>query len=165
VRGVFLGLSMLLAAVTGLLGQSMPRTPAETLSGKRIVLAEALRGHAAVLVMGFTRAGGSACDPWARALRADPSMAGIAVFQAAMLEGAPGWLRAAIKSSMRKGLSPAEQDNFVILVQDGKLWRSYFGVTADQDPYVVLLDAAGQVRWHGHGAARDLEPLLKAALK
>ena len=163
-RAAFLALGIMLAAVTGLRGQSMPGTPGETLSGKRIVLADVLRGHPAVLVVGFTRTGGNACGPWVRALRADPAMAGIAVYEAAMLEGAPGWLRGVIKSAMRKGLSPAEQDNFVILAQDGKLWRSYFGVTADQDPYVALLDADGQVRWHGHGAANDLEPLLKAAL-
>lgn len=53
----------------------------------------------------------------------------------------------------------------MILTQDEKLWRIYFGVIAEIDPYVELIDAAGQVRWHDHGAARDLEPLLKAALK
>ena len=35
----------------------------------------------------------------------------------------------------------------------------------DEHPaYVVLLDASGTVKWHGHGAAKDLEPLVRAAL-
>jgi len=165
-RKSFLGVILLFAAA-GLLGQSaaLPATPGETLSGKRIVLAEALRGHAAVLVMSFSRDAGKECDLWGRLVRADPAMSGVAVVQVAMLERAPGFVRGVIKNGLRKGLSAAEQDRSVILTQDEKLWRSYLGVTVDRDPYVVLLDAAGQVRWRGHGAARDQEPLLKAALR
>ena len=165
-RRVLHGLFIALVAVTSLWGQStaMPMTTGETVSGKRIVLAEALRGHAAVVVMSFSREAGNGSNAWARPVRADAALAGVTVYQAAMLEAAPGLVRGVIKNAMRKRLTAAEQDNFVILAQDGKLWRSYFGVTADQDPYVALLDADGQVRWHGHGAARDLEPLLKAAL-
>jgi hypothetical protein len=166
-RWTFVGLFIALFAAASLLGQSTatPLTPGETLSGKRIVLAEALRGHTSVLVMSFSREAGDGCNAWARSVRADAALNGVAVYQAAMLEGAPGLLRGVIKSAMRKGLTAAEQDHYVILAQDGKPWRSYFGVTADKDPYVVLVDAAGRVRWRGHGAARDLEALLKAALK
>jgi len=144
--------------------QTMPPTAAETLSGKRIVLAEAVRGHAAVLVAGFSKEAGPACDEWVKAASADPALAGSLVYQAVMLEQAPGFIRGLIKNSMRKGLSPAQQDRYAVLTQDEKLWRAYFGVAGDKDPYVVLVDASGEVRWHGHGAAHDLEPLLKAAL-
>jgi len=44
-------------------------------------------------------------------------------------------------------------------------WRIYFGVTTDKDAWVVLIDPAGRVFWHGHGTAANLEPLLKSALK
>lgn len=166
-RSVFPGLFLALIAATSLWGQStaLPMTSGETVSGKRIVLAEALRGHTSVLVMSFSREAGSRSNAWVRADRADAALAGVTVYKAAMLEAAPGLVRGVIKNSMRKGLTASEQDHYVILAQDDKLWRSYFGVTADKDPYVVLIDAAGQVRWHGHGEARDLEPLLKAALK
>jgi hypothetical protein len=143
----------------------MPLTSGETVSGRRIVLAEALRGHTSVLVMSFRRAAGNGSNAWGMSVRADAALGGVSVYQAAMLEAAPGLVRGVIKNAMRKGLTASEQDNFVILTQDEKLWRSYFGVTAEKDPYVELIDAAGQVRWHGHGEARDLEPLLKAALK
>jgi hypothetical protein len=145
--------------------QTLPDTPGETLSGKRIVVADAVRGHAAVLIVGFSKDAGDGCGAWARAVRADTALAGVAVYQIAMLEGAPGFVRGMIKSGMRKGVAAAEQDTFVVLVHDDKLWRNYFGVTADAEPYVALLDAKGQVLWHGHGAAKDLEPLLKGALK
>jgi len=145
------------------LAQGMPATAGETLSGKRLVLAEAVKGHAAVLVVGFSREAGDGSGLWAKALHGDAAMAGVPVYQAAMLEKAPGFVRGMIKSGMRKGLKAAQQDDFVVLTQDEKLWRAYLQVTEDKDPYVVLLDAGGNVLWHGHGAAEGLEPLLRAA--
>lgn len=143
--------------------QALPTTAGETLSGKPMVLADAMRGHAVILIAGFTRAGGDGCGAWSKAVGSDPALRGIEVYSMAMLESAPGFVRGMIKSSMRKGATAGEQDHFVILTQDDKLWRSYFGVTNDKDPYVVLIDANGQIRWHGHGAAKDLEPLLGLA--
>ena len=167
-RSAWLRLAIMLGAAAGAGGvcicQALPATEGETLSGRRIVLAEVVRGHAGVLVAGFSKDVGTACGDWAKAIRADPALAGVPVYEVSQLAGAPSFIRGTIKSSMRKGLSPAEQDNFVVLTQDDKLWRSYFDVTADKDPYVVLLDASGRAVWHGHGSARDLEPLLKPAL-
>jgi len=160
--GILLALGM---GVEAGLSQGMPATPGETLSGKKLVLAEAVKGHAAVLVIGFSREAGDGCGVWAKALHADPAMAGVAIYEAAMIEKAPGFVRGMIKSGMRKGLTPVQQDAFVVLTQDDKLWRSYLQVTEEKDPYVVLLDAGGSVLWHGHGAAEGLEPLLRAAKK
>jgi len=161
--GLMIAAGLTLAAATGV-SQTLPATAGETLSGKRIVMADAVRGHMTVLIAGFSKDAGPKTGEWAKAVRADPALAGTAVYQIASLEQAPGFVRGMIKSGMRKGVSPAEQENFVVLTQDDKLWRSYLGVSDDKLPYVVLLDAAGQQRWHGHGEAKDLEPLLKAAL-
>jgi len=152
-----------LAAAAGV-SQTLPATAGETLSGKHIVVADAVRGHMAVLIVGFSKDAGPKCGEWAKSVRADRALAGATVYQVASLEQAPGFIRGMIKSGMRKGVSPAEQENFVVLTQEEKLWRSYLGVADDKVPYVVLLDASGQQRWHGHGEAKDLEPLLKAAL-
>ena len=145
--------------------QTMPGTAGETLSGKHIVLADATRGHPTVLVAGFSREGGNGTGPWVQAVRADKALAGAAVYQVAMLEGAPGFIRGTIKNGMRKGMSAADQDQFVVLVQDEKLWRQFFEVTTDKEPYAALIDAKGNVLWHGHGAAERMEPELKAAMR
>lgn len=144
---------------------SMPTTAGETLSGKRIVLAEALQGHVAVLVAGFSHDGGIACGDWMKSIRADSALAGIDVYEIAMLQGAPGLLRGIIKSGMRKGMSSAQQEHTIVLTQDDKLWESYFDVSNAQEPQVMLLDAAGNVAWHGHGSASTIEPQLRDALK
>jgi ATP10 protein len=151
-----------MAVVNGF-GQ-MPDTAGETLSGKRIILAEQVRGHAVVLVAGFSHEAGNGTGAWVKAIHADPALAGVSVYEIAEIAGAPSLIRGMIKSGMKKGVPAAEQDNFVVLTEDAKPWRSYFEVGDDQVPYVMLLDPSGKIIWHGHGSASDLEPQLKAAL-
>ncbi len=143
---------------------AMPTTAGETLSGKKIVLADAVRGHAAVLVAGFSHNGGMACGDWMKAIRADPALAGVDVYEVAMLEGAPGLFRGMIKSAMRKGMSSEEQQRSVVLTQDDKLWQTYFSVSNAQEPQVMLLDVQGNIVWRGHGAAGTVEPQLRNAV-
>jgi len=159
------GLMFLLAMTAAATAQTMPATAGETLSGHHIVLAQAVGGHLALLAACFSKEAGPSCGEWAKQARTDPALAGVAVYELAMLGRAPGFIRGIIESGMRKGLSAPQQEQFVILTQDEPLWRSYFGVTTDKDPWVVLVDSAGRVLWHGHGAAANLEPLLKSAFK
>ena len=146
------------------LGQGLPATAGETLSGKRVVLADAVHGHAVVLVAGFSREGGNGTGAWVKAIHADPALGGVSVYEIAEIAGAPSLIRGMIKSSMKKGVPAAEQDNFVVLTQDEKMWRNYFDVGDDKVSYVMLIDPSGKVLWHGHGSAAELEPQLKAAL-
>lgn len=155
--------AVVVLAATASPAQTLPATQGETLSGKKIVPAEAVRGHASVLVAGFSREAGDGAGAWAKAIRADPAMQGVAMVQIAMLEKAPAFVRGMIKSGMRKGLSGPEQESFVVLTQDDGPWRSYFQVADDKEPYVVAIDASGKIVWHGHGSAKDLEPQLRAA--
>ena len=134
------------------------------MGGHKVVVAQAIRGHEAVLIAGFSKEAGDGCGAWSKAVHADPALRSAVFYQLVMLEEAPRIIRPMIRSGMRKGLSAAEQEQFVILTQDEKLWRNYFGVDNDKEPWVVLIDADGKVLWHGHGAAQYLEPLLRQAL-
>lgn len=156
-----------LVAATGLVcrAQAMPQTMGESLSGQQVVLAHATQGRRAILVAGFSREGGQGTGAWTKAVRTDPAMAGVPVYQIAMLAAVPGLFRGAIRNGMKKGLTLPEQDQFIVLTQDESLWRSYLHVTDDKDPYVVLLDAAGKMLWQGHGPAASLEPQLRATLR
>ena len=157
--------AVLLLGITPLRAQQIPATPGETLSGRSIVLANAIRGQRAILVAGFSHEAGNGTSAWVRAIQADSALAGIPVYQIAQIAGAPGFVRGMIKGSMKKGVPAAEHDRFVVLTQDEKPWRSYFEVGDDKVPYVVMIDAAGAVVWRGHGAAAELEPKLKAAVR
>lgn len=162
VFGALLALSIGLAG-QACFAQAMPATAGETLSGKHIVLADVVHGHEAILVAGFSHEGGMKAGEWIKRIHADPALAGVTVYEVAMLEAAPSFVRGMIKSGMRKGMSPEQQDDFVVLTQDEKAWETCFGVGDDKEPYVMLIDAGGKVIWRGHGAASDLEPQLRAA--
>ena len=144
--------------------QEIPKTGGETLSGRHIVLADQVHGHAAVLVAGFSREGGNGTGAWVKAIQADKALADVRVYEVAQIAGAPGLIRGIIKSGMKKSVPAAEHDTFVVLTQDEKPWRNYFDVGDDQVPYVVMIDTAGKVVWRGHGSAAELEPKLKTAL-
>lgn len=167
-RNAALGWALIFAAVGYALSDSsraMPTTAGETLTGQRMVLADAVRGHRAVVVAGFSHDAGDGCGAWVKALHADAAMSGLEIYQMASLEKAPGFIRGTIKRAMKKGVPPADQDHFVVLTEDENAWRSYFDVTADKEPYVVLLDASGKILWHRHGSAADLEPQLRSAAR
>jgi len=144
--------------------QGIPPTAGETLTGKRVVVADEVRGHRAVLIAGFSHDGGVRSSAWVKAIHADSAFAPIPVYQVAMLAAAPGFIRGVIKSGMRKGMSTEEQDHTIVLTEDEKPWQDFFQVSTDKDPYVLLIDAAGKVLWRGHGDPARLEPQLKAAL-
>ena len=163
---VFWTLPIMGALLTGAVrGQEMPRTAGDTLTGKKVVLAEEVRGHAAVLVAGFSRAGGNGTAAWVKAIHADSALAGQQVYEIAEIAGAPGFVRGMIKSSMKKNVPAADQDTFVVFTQDEAPWRAYFEVSDDQVPYAVLIDAAEKVVWRGHGTAAEMEPQLREALR
>ena len=111
--------------------------------------------------MGFSRDSGTEGDHWAAALAADPALKDLPVYRAAMLEAAPGFVRSLVKSALRRQLSAAEQQHYVILERDESLWRNHFAVTSDKDPYLLLMDPGGKILWRGHGAAHDLEAQMR----
>lgn len=157
--------TVLASAAIVSVAQQMPSTAGETLSGKHVVPAELVRGHVAILIAAFSHDAGMQSGEWRKAVLADTALKEIPVYELAMLEKAPGIIRGMIKGGMRKGLSPAEQDHTVVMTQDQKLWEKYFGVENDKEPYLVMLNASGEVMWRGHGPPAANEPLLKGALK
>jgi hypothetical protein len=143
--------------------QALPSTAGETLTGQKLVLADSVRNHPSVLIVSFSKEAGTAAGQWDKAVRGDAALAGVGIYDAAIIERAPGFVRGMIKSALRKQVPSAVQPSFVVLTQEEAQWRSYFAVTSDNEPYVVLLDASGQILWHGHGAPQDLEPQMRAA--
>jgi hypothetical protein len=158
---------MLLGGLNGVTSlcraQTMPVTEGETLSGKKVKPADLASGHDAVLVAGFSHEAGMRCGAWMKALKSDPALKDVTVLDLAMLEKAPSMLRGMIKSGMRKNVSSMDQDRIVVMTQDQQSWEKYFSVDNTNDPYVLVLNAKGDVVWHGHGTA-DLEPALKSAI-
>ena len=144
--------------------QTIPHNEAETLSGKKIVLPDTAAGHPAILVVGFSRAGGDSSGKWDKQLRKDfAGDTNLRFYNIAVLAGAPKLVRGMIRHGMRGSIPKDEHDSFVLLYEDEAAWQKLAGFSDANDAYVLLVDSSANIRWRGHGKAADA--LAEAALK
>jgi hypothetical protein len=110
--------TVLIAGCAVLAGQNIPQVTAESLNGKGISLPADFAGKSAIPIVGFSRAGGGQCGPFARRLSKEPSVleGSVRLSQIAMLESAPRLVRPMIMHGMRSGVPKPEQDRFLPLV-------------------------------------------------
>src|SRR5215510_4942554 len=79
---------------------TLPRTEAETLTGKKAVLPDDAKGHSAVLIVGFTKRSQSQTMAWSRQLAKDYGAdTQILRFSIAVLEDVPKLFRGFVISS------------------------------------------------------------------
>jgi len=138
--------------------QTIPHAEAEALSGRKVVLPDDFSGHAAVLIVGFSRSGGDSARRWGKQLPQD--LAGeknLRIYSVAQLQDAPKMVRGMIKHGMRGGLSKGEQDFFVVLDQDEDAWKKATDFGDTNDAYILLLDSTGKVLWKTHGKSPDAQ--------
>jgi hypothetical protein len=139
----------------GVLAQSLPATEGVTLSGKPTTLARDVSGKPAVVVIGFSKASSSETAAWAKRLKGDAGLAGMAVYQVAVLEEVPKLVRGMVKSSIRGSVPVADQGTFVMLFHDEAQWKQLAHYGKADDAYVVVLDRSGTTRFTAAGAVAD----------
>ncbi len=149
-------LTVLMVVAASLSAQVIPHTEADTLSGKKIVLPDASAGHPAIFIVGFSHAGGESGARWAKQLHQDfASDRNLRIFSVAELQDAPRMVRGLIRHEMRGNVPQNEQDSFVLLYQDGDVWKKLAEFSDANDAYILLVDSAGNIRWHAHGKGPD----------
>jgi len=134
----------------------LPQTEGKTLTGERVVIAEAIRGRAAVLVITFSRKAGLAAGPWTKRLTEGPQAhTELAVFQVAQLQAVPRLFRGMVTAMIRRGTPRQLHSTLVVLVEDENPWKQ-FVIFQDSDvPYLVLLSGTGQAIWRTQGAFEE----------
>ena len=86
----YLAFPVMLLVAASLSAQVIPHTEAETLSGKKIVLPDAVTGHPAVFIVGFSRAGGDSSGRWGKQLRQEfITDSNVQIYSIAELQDAP----------------------------------------------------------------------------
>lgn len=109
----------------------------------------------------------SAAQEWTRHLQEKKLLkAGTVLYQVAMLEDVPRFLRGMAIGGIRKGVPAERQSQFVVLVQDEAAWKKAVHHSSDDEPYLVRVNAAGVIQWRMAGRlteARSQE--LAAQLK
>lgn len=154
VRTILTALVTTLVLSGGLLAQ-VPRTEGKTLSKKPLVVADAIQGKMALLVITFSKKAGEAAMTWTKALQAKGMNSKCAIYQIAELEDMPGFFRRMAVSGMRKGVPTDKHDTFVILASDTQAWKDFVGFDKEENPYLVLIDVAGVVQYKISGEMTD----------
>lgn len=143
----------------------LPRMEGETLSGKAIVLPDDIHGKIALLGIGFSKKGGQSTRPWEQRFKKDFGKdERYAVYPVAVLEDAPRFIRGMIVGGMRRGIPAQEQDRFVTLFHGEANLKRFVAYSAADEPYLLLLDAKGEVQWRGHGFFREEDYIALAAV-
>lgn len=144
--------------------QSIPRTEAETLADRKIVLPDAFSGHPAILIIGFSRSGGDSAGRWDKQIRQDLAEdKDVRIFSIAELQDAPKLARGLIRHGMRGGIPKNEHDSFVLLYQDEDIWKKLAGFSDTNNAYILLVDSGGNISWRAQGKNPDADNI--SALK
>lgn len=129
-------------------GSVLPRIEGETLSAKRIVLPESVKGRIGLLVFSFSREAGDAARCWnetyARIRIPDADATALGIM---MLGDVPWLIRGLVVGGIKKGIPAAAHDRTVKVFADDDAWRTGLGVQAAGSPYLVLVDRTGRIRW------------------
>jgi len=134
--------------------EQLPKTAGESLAGQPMTLPDSLKGHASVVIVGFSKSSQDAVKEWDRQARKQLGN-GFEVYQVAVLEDAPAFVRGMIKHAM-KGATPVDrQGHFVVVVKGETELKKAAAYSQADDPYVFLLDGTGEIRWRTHGAVND----------
>ena len=131
-----------------LLANPLPRVEAESVTGQKLVLPDALRGQPAVLVWSFSREAGEKAGQWFAPLARD----GANVWSAAVIEAAPRLIRPMIRAGMRRASPQPFHSRFLCVTRGEKALRAALGVSNDKLPLVTLLGPDGAVLWRHSGA-------------
>ncbi len=132
--------------------QPMPKTQAQSLSGHEVVLPSAVVGHPAVIVIGFSHSSSKTMERWDKEIGAQvTAKAGVPLYNMAVIQDAPKFVRGMITHGMRALVPVAGQDRFLTVVQGEEELKKAVNFSADANTYIVVLDAAGNIVFYTHG--------------
>lgn len=153
-------------AIAIVLGAAMPHTEAETLSGKKIVLPDAVTGHPALVVIGFSKRSQSQTSAWAAQLTKDyANEPRLQRYSIAVVDDVPGFIRGMVAGSIRRGVPKEQQDTFIVLTHDAKPWRDLAAITNADDAYVILFDETSHVVAQTHGSVDEAYAPLQSEIR
>jgi hypothetical protein len=134
--------------------EQLPKTAAESLAGQSLTLPDLFKGHASVVIVGFSKNSESAAKEWGTRVRKQLGDA-FEVYQVAVLEDAPSFIRGAITHSMKSSTPADRQSHFLVVVKGEAELKKAAAYSEADTAYLLLLDSAGEIRWRAHGAAND----------
>lgn len=148
-------------------GVELPVLEVRALSGDLAALPRDARGHAAVFIIGFSKAAAKISRAWLESCRssaaARPAGSGVYCYDVRMLEGVPQAFRGMVERGMRSGLPVDLQRQTLLVYEENEAWRGRVGAADEKTAYVIGCDREGRVR--GTAAGQFVEMELKKILE
>ena len=149
-------------------GVELPLLESKTLNGETAALPRDARGHAAVLVFGFSKASSKVTRPWLEgclaATKGMPAGSEVYCYDLRMVEDVPRMFRGSMEHGMQSGYPAELQRRALVVYSENDAWRQRLGVADTKTAYVVGCDAEGRVRGTATGPFQEeeLKKLLAA---
>jgi hypothetical protein len=155
-RSIERTLVVLLGLAAASAGQQFPHLQEESLAGQQIVLPEGVQGKVAVLVLGFSKASSTPTGAWAKRVQQEFGRdSGFVLYQLAVIEEAPKFIRGMIISGMKSGMTDTQRAYVVPVVHQEEELKNLVNFKEADDAYVVVLDRRGKISYQTHAAAVD----------
>ena len=143
-----------LLALAPVWSEQLPKTASESLAGRQITLPDSLKGLVSVVIVGFSKSSQTQVKEWET--RAQKQFGDkFDVYQVAVLEDAPRFVRGMITHAMKGSIPAARQDHFLVVVKGEAELKKAAAFSAADEAYVLLLDSGGEIRWRTHGAVSE----------
>ena len=150
-------LTFALALAFHLTAATLPNLEGQTLAGSKLSLPTALKGKTALFIIGFSKDSQKQTEAWGKRLTTD--LHTLEVWSVVDLEAAPRLIRPMILRAMRASMPKPRHDYFFILTKGGKTLRPALAYDSrapqNDDAYLVLIDAAGNITWQFHGPVSE----------
>ena len=158
-RSALPALTLVLACVAVGAARAQDRIPpvhSTTFAGQKVSLPDDLKGHAAILILGFTEGSRDQTTAWGKRLAADPARpAALLYFEMPMVEGVPRLLRGLVLHKIKETVSDNGQKHFLPVEEHEPDWKRIVAYGKPDDAYVLVIDENGVVRERLEGAADD----------
>lgn len=142
--------AVLLLAQAAPAAELFPTIEVETLLGKKLTLPDAMKGHASVLIIGFTHASQSEIKAWGERLEAD-----LHPYSMAVLQDVPRLVRGMATGGIKGSVPDSRKDRFLLTFRGEKELKDAVTFKTPNDAYIVLVDSNGAIQWQSHGAVSD----------
>ncbi len=130
---------------------ALPTFPAETLSQKSVSFPEDLPPKPTLLIIAFTEEASAETERWSRETRPLTNSLNFVVYDLAVIEDAPRFVRGTIRRSLRKRIPEAIHESFFVVTQNSRLLKKAVDYDNAEEVYLVLLDEEHRVVWKGSG--------------
>ncbi len=121
---------------------------------QQVTLPDSIKGRPSAVIVGFSKSSQDAVKEWDKSARKELGN-NFDVYQVAVLEDAPSFVRGMIKHAMKSATPAERQSHFLVVVKgEAELKKAASFAQADE-PYVLLLNGSGEIVWKTHGAVNE----------